>query len=221
MIKAILFDYNGTLFPDDDINEKAWKAVIDELSQGKINADEFYGAFIGVRNYPFVEEIFKKLGLPLEEDKIMYWAIRKETEYYQKFCRGLHRDMVAGAEELLNELKEKNIPTNMCTASLIENVDFYFDYMKLDRWFDRNLVVYDDGVSVDKKDMYLEGARRLGVDIRDCLVFDDSPVSIRKAAEAGCENIVIIKKPNNPDLPQIRQRISNFYEFDRDLLNQN
>ena len=220
MIKAVLFDYNGTLFPDDDINDRAWKAVINELSEGKINADEFYGAFIGMRNYPFVEEVFKMLDLPLEEDRIMYWAIRKETEYYHKICRGLHRDMIPGAKELLDELKEKKFPINMCTASLIENVDFYFDYLKLDRWFDKDLVVYDDGVSTDKKDMYLEGARRLGVDIRDCLIFDDSPVSIKKAAEAGCENIVIIKKPNNPDLPQIRQRISNFYEFDRDLLKQ-
>ena len=220
MIKAVLFDYNGTLFPDDDINDRAWKATINELSQGKINADEFYGAFIGMRNYPFVEEVFKMLGLPLEEDKIMYWAIRKETEYYHKICRSLNRDMIPGARELLDELKEKKIPINMCTASLIENVDFYFDYMKLDQWFDKDLVVYDDGVSVDKKDMYLEGARRLGVDISECLVFDDSPVSIRKAAEAGCKNIIVIRKPNNPDLPEIRQRISNFYEFDRNLLDQ-
>ena len=78
MIKAVLFDYNGTLFPDDDINDRAWKAVINELSEGKINADEFYGAFIGMRNYPFVEEVFKMLDLPLEEDRIMYWAIRAQ-----------------------------------------------------------------------------------------------------------------------------------------------
>ena len=40
----------------------------------------------------------------------------------------------------------------------------------------------------------------------------------RKAAEAGCKNILIIKKPNNPDLPQIRQKIRDFTEFDRSLL---
>ena len=126
--------------------------------------------------------------------------------------------MTAGAEELLDLLKEKQIPINMCTASLDVNVDFYFEFLHLERWFDRDKIVYDDGVSYDKKDMYLKGAERLGVDIKECLVFDDSPTSIRKAAEAGCENIVIIKKPNNPDLPQIRQKIRDFTEFDRSLL---
>ena len=31
-MKAVLFDYNGTLIDDDDINEEAWLATIAELS---------------------------------------------------------------------------------------------------------------------------------------------------------------------------------------------
>ena len=218
-MKAVLFDYNGTLFADDEINTRAWIATIEELSEGKIDAGGLYNSFIGTRNYPLVEEIFKHLDIPLDEDRIMYWALRKETQYYQKMCRESWKaEMVPGAEDLLNYLKEKQTPINMCTASLDTNVDFYFDFLKLDRWFDRDQVVYDDGISYDKKDMYLEGARRLNTDIKDILIFDDSPTSIRKAVEAGCENLVIIRKENNPDLPQIRQRIRDFTEFDYSLL---
>ncbi|MBQ1287628.1 MAG: HAD family phosphatase [Erysipelotrichaceae bacterium] len=219
MIKAVLFDYNGTLFADDDINDMAWKATIEELSQGKIDADKFYGEFIGTRNYPFVEKMFEILGMEHDEEKIMYWAKRKETKYYHEICRKLGRDkLMPGAEELLDELKEKKIPFTMCTASLDVNVDFYFEQLHLDRWFDKKTVVYDDGIMTDKKDMYLEGAKRQGVDIKDCLIFDDSPASIRNAALAGCENIIVIKKPNNPDLPQIKQRIKDFTELDREVL---
>lgn len=219
MIKAVLFDYNGTLFADDDINDMAWKAVINELSQGKIDAESFYGEFIGTRNYPFVEKMFEILGLPHNEEKIMYWAKRKETEYYHKICRSLNRNkLIPGAEELLEELKERKIPFTMCTASLDVNVDFYFEQLKLGQWFDKEKVVYDDGIMTDKRDMYLEGAKRLNVDIKDCLIFDDSPTSIRNGAKAGCKNIVVIKKENNPDIPEIRQRINDFYEFDRSIL---
>ena len=215
MIKAVLFDYNGTLFPDDDINTLAWKATIKELSQGKIDADAFYNSFIGTRNYPFVEAMFKRLNMPLDEEQIMYWSLRKETEYYQKICVEQGRTkMMPGSEKLLDHLKSKNIPINMCTASLDVNVDFYFKTVGLGRWFDRGRVIYDDGNCTDKKDMYRKGAESLGVDIQDCLIFDDSPTSIRNAAAAGCENIVVIKKENNPDIPQIRKRITNFNEFD-------
>ena len=219
MIKAVLFDYNGTLFADDDINDMAWKAVINELSQGKIDAESFYGELIGTRNYPFVEKMFEILGLPHDEEKIMYWAKRKETEYYHKICRSLNRNkLIPGAEELLEELKERKIPFTMCTASLDVNVDFYFEQLKLGQWFDKEKVVYDDGIMTNKRDMYLEGAKRLNVDIKDCLIFDDSPTSIRNGAKAGCKNIVVIKKENNPDIPEIRQRINDFYEFDRSIL---
>ena len=218
-MKAVLFDYNGTLFADDDINAEAWIATVNEISQGKIDAEKFYMDFIGVRNYPFVEAIFKELNLPLKEEEIMYWAKRKETEYYQKICRRQNRNqLMPGAKELLDYLKETKVPINLCTASLDVNVNFYFEYLKLDRWFDKNLVVYDDGVSYDKKDMYLEGAKRLNTNIQETLIFDDSPTSIRKAIEAGCENVVVIKKDNNPALPQIRQRIKDFTEFDYHLL---
>ncbi|MBQ6334663.1 MAG: HAD family phosphatase [Erysipelotrichaceae bacterium] len=218
-MKAVLFDYNGTLFQDDDLNAEAWIATVDELSQGKIDGKKFYNEFIGTRNYPFVEEVFRQLGLPLEEEKIMYWALRKETEYYQKLCKTSGRNkLTPGAEELLDYLKEKQIPINMCTASLLTNVNFYFENTPIGRWFDRDLVVYDDEICIDKKDMYLKGAARLGVEAKDCIIFDDSPASIRKAAEAGCENLIIIKKDNNPDIPQIRQRIEDFTELDYSLL---
>ena len=218
-MKAVLFDYNGTLIDDDDINDEAWIATINELSEGKLNAKDFYVDYIGVRNVPFVEAIFRELDLPYDEEKIMYWAKLKETKYYHTISRRKKRDhLKPGAEELLYYLKNQNYPINMCTASLDVNVDFYFDYLKLGRFFDRDLVVYDDGISYDKKDMYIEGARRLGVEVKDCLIFDDSPASIRKAVEAGCENLVVIKKENNPDLPQIRQRIKDFTGFDYDLL---
>ena len=70
-MKAVLFDYNGTLYSDDDINNEAWIATVNEISGGKINAEEFYIDYIGVRNYPFVEAVFKELGLPLDPEKII------------------------------------------------------------------------------------------------------------------------------------------------------
>ena len=219
-MKAVLFDYNGTLYADDDINMSGWIATIKELSQGKLDAESFYHEYMGVPNYYFVKAMFEELGLPLEEEKLQYWARRKETEYYQRFCREQKRDhLVAGAEELLDYLKEKEIPINLCTASLDTNVDFYFEYLKLDRWFDRDKVVYDDGICHNKKEMYLEGAKRLNTGIKDILIFDDSRTSILQAAEAGCENIVAIRKETTPDIPQIRQRIKDFTEFDYNLLN--
>ena len=218
-MKAVLFDYNGTLFEDDDINEEAWRRTYKEITGTEDGFQSLYQKYIGIRNDVFVESILRENGLPTDKEKIAWWSKRKETENYQKICLE-HKDrgMREGAEKLLDRLKEEGIPITMCTASIRENRDFYFSFLQLDRWFDIDKVVYDNGDYSDKAKMYLEGARRLGVDIADCLVIDDSAKSIQKAAEAGCRNIVVIRKENNPDLPQIRQRINGFEEFDYELL---
>ena len=214
---AILFDYNGTLFFDADINEWAWHQTIDEISGGTINFPELYKEYKGTKNQAFVEKIFDILNMPREEDKIVYWCNRKETEYYQKYCLAQGRNKMApGAEELLDYLKERQIPINMSTASLETNVDFYFRLLNLERWFDRNKVAYDEGFK-DKTDMYKASAQRIGTEVNKCLIFEDSPNSIIQAIEAGCEYLVAIKKEDTPDLPQIKQVINDFTELNYEI----
>lgn len=218
-MKAALFDYNGTLFFDSDINYIAWKQTIDELSNGTIDFEEVYKDYKSVRNFLFIEKIFEMLNLEHDEDKIMYWAKRKETKYYHTYCREHKRNELApGAEDFLDELKKNNVPINLCTASLKENIDFYFEYLKLDRWFDKNLIAYDDGTFYDKVHMYKACAERIGQDIGNCVVFEDSPTSIRQAIAAGCNNIVAIKREDTPDLPEIKLVIEDFRNIDIDIL---
>ena len=218
-MKAVLFDYNGTLFEDDDINKEAWRRTYLEIVGKEEGFLELYQDHKGLINEIFVESIFNANKIPADKEKIAWWSKRKETEHYQKICLE-HKDrgMRKGAEELLNYLKKADIPFTMCTASIRENRDFYFALLRLNRWFDIDKVVYDDGNYKNKGEMYLEGARRLGAELSECLVIDDSPGSILKAVEAGCENLVVIQKEDNPVLPQIRQKIADFNELDRFLL---
>ena len=40
--------------------------------------------------------------------------------------------------------------------------------------------------------MFLEAASRLGVDIKDCIIFEDSFTGVKCAKEIGCNKIVAI-----------------------------
>ncbi|MBQ6559900.1 MAG: GNAT family N-acetyltransferase [Erysipelotrichaceae bacterium] len=214
-IEAVLFDFNGTLFFDSDINRIAWKDTLEELSGGKLDFATFYMQCVGTRNQPLVEKAFEELGIPVDEEQVMYWAKRKETRYYQEYCRKYERNQLApGAIDFISYLKEKGIPYTMCTASLIENVEFYFSHLGLDKWFDINKVIYDDGIHINKKEMYLDGAAILEKPIRSCLVIDDSLQSIQGAIDAGCRQIIAIRNESTPDLPEIIQTVDDFSEID-------
>ena len=217
--EAVLFDYNGTLIFDGDINDWAWRQTINELSQEKLVFDEVYERFKGQRNEIFLENVFRELGLPLDKAEIHRWAVHKETAYYHSFSRRHQRNRLCpGAVELLDYLKENKIPFNLCTASLKENIDFYFDYVGLKKWFDIGKVAYDEGIFQNKTDMYRTCAQRINTDIAECLVIEDSPNSITEARAAGCRNFVAIRREDTPDIPEILQVITDFTEFNYDLL---
>ena len=220
-MRPILFDFNGTLFFDADINRIAWKQTLDELSDNSINFEEAYKQFGSVRNNIFVEAMLKQLGKEYTPEIISYWAKRKETEYYHNYCRQHNRNKLApGAEEFLDELIKNNVPINLCTASLQENVDFYFDYIGIGKWFSKNIIAYDTGEYADKVSMYQACAKNINQIIEDCIVFEDSPTSIKQAIKAGCKNIIAIKKENTPDLPEIKLIINDFNDITyNDLLN--
>ena len=215
MIKAAFFDFNGTLYFDADINKISWNKTIDRLSNGKIDFESFYPDNKAVMDYLCIKAAFKLLGEEKSDEEIEYWVQEKEKSYRQT-CIDLKRDMLsAGAKEVLDYLKDNNVPMILVTSSIKENVDFYFKNVQLGNWFDRNEVVHDTGEYNSKTQMYLKAAQIANVDIKDCVIFEDSPKSIREAIETGCNKIVKLRDEPFDNKPlQIRQEIADFTYLD-------
>lgn len=219
MIKGVLFDYNGTLYKDSAYNFDSWKQLVAEFSNNTIDFEPFYYKFKSVFNKYVIEDLFIKMNMPYTDELVSKWSRYKE-ELYRKICvDSKDNNLTKGAEKLFDYLISKNIPINICTASIIENVEFYYSFLKLDRWFDIKKCVYDDGTYIDKKQMYIDCAKKLNLDIKDCLVIEDSPLSIKLAIDAGCKNIVAIKRDDNPNYKEIKQIITNFEELDYNIFN--
>jgi len=214
MKTAVYFDFNGTLFLDHDINEMAWRETIKEIAGDQIDFDEFYKTAKAYMNYQIVTQAYNLINKPLVEEEIQHYAFKKE-EIYQGFCRKLKRNqLVPGAEDVLNYLQAHNIPVILCTSSINYNVDFYFENVNLSRWFKREETVNDTGDYSSKLEMYLECARRLNKDIKDGVIFEDSPKSIKEAIETGCPNLVAMKRKDTPTHPVIKQIIEDFTKLD-------
>ena len=77
---------------------------------------------------------------------------------------------------------------------------FFFEHLPLARWFDPDLVVYNDGSLPGKPapDLYLAAAARIGADIRACTVFEDATPGIEAARRAGARRIVGVASMQTP-----------------------
>ena len=214
MVKGVFFDFNGTLYFDQDINRITWKETIDAISNNSIDFDSFFTNYKAVMDYIVIEDAHKLINKPYTKQEIDYWVNYKEDRYRQYGIDHNRTVLPPGAKEVLDYLKSKNIPVILCTSSIIENVDFYYEYFNLSNWFNKNQTVYDTGEYNSKAQMYQQCAKRLNINIEEGIVFEDSSKSIMQAIEAGAKKIVAIKKDDTPTVPEIKQVIKDFTELD-------
>ena len=92
----------------------------------------------------------------------------------------------------LDRLLEEKIPFTIATASGKNKVRFFFEHLELERWFDPEQVVYNDGTLPGKPepDLYLKAAKRLAVSPEDCIIFEDSLSGIEAARRAGSRRVI-------------------------------
>lgn len=217
MIKAAIFDYNGTLFKDDDINAMCWHKTIMEINNNFENFDDFFKEYKGLKNSIILNEVAKRSNL--NKIDIQYWTERKE-ESYRNTCVELKRNkLTMGAEELFDYLKSKNIKMWLCTASIKSNVDFYYKHLNLSRWFLMEHTVYDTGEYKNKKEMYEASFKNINREPKEIVVFEDSPLAIKAVGELGCKNVFEIINNREPSKQSvIKQSIRDFTELDYSLI---
>jgi beta-phosphoglucomutase-like phosphatase (HAD superfamily) len=146
------------------------------------------------------EILIHLFGNKLTEVDIERYSLEKEYEY-QRMCTGLKDFYLAeGVVELFEKLSERDIPFVIATASGIENVEFYIKWLKLDRWFTREQIIYNDGSMRGKPfpDLFLKAMDVLKIDSKDIIIFEDS-VSGIKAAEAAAAGRIVIVDSNAGD----------------------
>lgn len=217
--KAVIFDFNGTLFFDNDKHVLAWNEISKLIRGHGISDHELHEKFNGTPN---AQNIQYMMNGKAANDEVNKYSLLKE-EYYRKFCiadqKSFH--LVAGATAYFDKLKELSIPFTIASASIKENIDFFIESFKLDSWINVDNIVYDDGNYENKVKMFQEAALRLGYDVKDILVFEDSFSGIKNAYQAGIDKIVVIapkeKELEYQNLPGVIKVIQDFREFD-DLL---
>ena len=218
-MEAVIFDFNGTLLLDDEINMIAWK----KYSKRKFNYDlseEEYLKYNGTPGEIWIEGITK--GKITGEEAI---KCREEKEQqYRDELREADIDLIKGAKNFFEELKKNKIPYTIATSSNKLNVELYFEKFGLSQWFDFDKITFTDGTFKGKPnpDVYLIAAEKLGVDIKKCIVFEDTKNGVKSAYTAGATVIGMTSgKPSDEvwKYEKVVDVINDFTEVNIDKLN--
>jgi HAD superfamily hydrolase (TIGR01509 family) len=182
---GIIFDFNGVLWWDSPLIVQGWQRSARMLRGREFTPEELSQIVYGRNNGGTLEYLVgHKLGI--EEIRRM---IDERESYYRNLCleQGGNFRLSPGAVELLEDLREREIPRTIATASEKTNVDFFVRELNLERWFDPQKIVYDDLIRPGKPapDCYLAAAAVLELEPSCCVVIEDSLSGIRAARAAG------------------------------------
>lgn len=195
-IKAVIFDFNGTLFNDTHFHDTSWKEFASRYGKN-LSPEELDKNIHGFTNREIFTYVFQK---SLDENELYRFYEEKE-EIYRSICRANPAKCVLtkGAEDFFNFLSEKNVTRTIATASYLPNVEMYFNMFQLEQWFQLDQVIYDSGNFRGKPhpDMFLAAADKLQVHITDCMIIEDSEGGIRAARNAKAGIIIAAEFDGN------------------------
>jgi HAD superfamily hydrolase (TIGR01509 family) len=188
--QGIIFDLNGVLFSDSDLQEKSWQVVARKLRGREMTSEEFA---LHMHGRPNAYVLSYLAGRDIKGPELADWIEVKES-LFRSLCLETPNRMTlsAGAEDLLESLRLAGTPRTIATSSGITNVKFFIEHLHLERWFDVAKLVYDDGVRPGKPapDMYLAAARNIGLDPSRCVVVEDAVSGVEAAHAAKIGYIV-------------------------------
>ncbi|WP_298866029.1 HAD family phosphatase [uncultured Microbacterium sp.] len=210
---GVLFDLDGVLTPTAEVHMRAWKAVFDaELARWGVTepyTDADYFAYVdGKKRYDGVASLLRSRNIeipwgevtdPPEADTICGVGNRKNAA----FAAALRSEGIApypGSLAVLEALRDAEVPMGVVSSS--KNAEEVLASAGIRDFF--RIVV--DGVVAEREhlaskpapDMFLAGARMLGVDPAAAVAVEDAVAGVGSAASAGYATVVGVDRGAGP-----------------------
>ncbi len=188
MLKGAIFDHDGLMFDTEKIWQANWKLVADEMN---ITLPE-----------EFKKEICGSSGQHMLDVIQKYYHVEDGTSIRDRVRQGVfddeakHIDMKEGLLDILEMFQRHGVKMAVASSSQKEMIVRNLKNANVEDYF--AVVVSGQEVKHGKPapDIFLLAAERLGLDAKDCYVFEDAYNGVQAGVASLAKTIMI------PDLVQ-------------------
>jgi beta-phosphoglucomutase len=187
LIKACIFDLDGVIVDTAHYHYMAWRRLANELGFDLSIADN--EKLKGVSRMHSLEIILNLGGVSLSDHDKEVLANKKNSWFVDYLERMAPDEIFPGVKPLLNELRRRGIKVALASSS--KNAKTVIQLLHIQNEFD---VIVDGTMTVNSKpdpEIFLLAAKKLGLDPKDCLVFEDAEAGVEAALAAGMRCIGI------------------------------
>ena len=198
MIKAIIFDLDGTLIQTEILKAHSYGKALEQLSENSVQEKQVVESFkelVGLSRKEVTKKLIEQYG-----DYIVRNHIKSENKSLSELLierrLNIYHNMLSDPEilpkyscryniKLLKTAREKGFKTGLATMSHCEQVKKVLKIIELEDHFD--CIITRDEVNNAKPDpeIYLNMLEKLKVDRKEAIIIEDSVSGIKAALAAG------------------------------------
>ena len=184
-IQACLFDLDGVLVDTAKYHFLAWKRLADEL--GFTFTEQDNERLKGVSRMASLDILLEIGNIELDNDTKLALAEKKNNWYVDYISNMDESEILPGALELLKDLRANDIKVALGSAS--KNAMLILNNTKMISYFDAIIDGTKTASAKPDPEVFLLGAKELGVEPGHCIVFEDAEAGIEAATRAGMRSV--------------------------------
>ena len=193
-IKAIISDLDGVIINSETEHFLSFQKMLTGdygIHYTKKMDQEFLGT-TDVHIFTLLKKRYPQISGPMSR------LIKRRTDYFIEIFKKRIKSL-PGVVDFFKEIQNQGILLALGTSASKSVMEFALTTLNLKNYF--KVMVCADDVTRGKPapDIYLEAARRLGVNPADCLVIEDSLNGVKAAKSAGMKCVAV---PCGPTLSQ-------------------
>jgi HAD superfamily hydrolase (TIGR01509 family) len=196
LTEAVVFDLDGVLLQSEEV----WDAVREHYvrERGGRYDDDVQRAMMGMSAPEWSRFLHEEAGVPDDMDEINSEVVRRMLAAYRR-----ELPLLPGAVATVQRIADA-FPLGLASSSNREVFEEVLELAGLAACFRATVSSEEVERGKPAPDVYLEAARRLGVDPTRCAAVEDSHAGIRSAKSAGMRVVAIPNAAYPPDEEAVR-----------------
>ncbi len=188
---AVIFDLDGVLVDSEAVWDEVRKRFVEE--QGGNWHDGAQRDMMGMSSVEWSRYVRDRLGVEMDPEEISREVADGVADVYREKL-----PLLPGAVEAVRSLATE-WPLGLASSSNRHVIDLVLELARISDDFQVTVSSEEVGAGKPAPDVYLEAAKRLGVDPAACVAIEDSTNGIRSARAA---KMAVIAVPNQDFPPE-------------------
>ncbi len=198
MLKAIIFDLDGTLVDSLPYHHESWRIFFKNNNIEENDFSEIIKEYKGGGTLELMTSVF---GDIYTRDELKKMSGDKEVIFRDIYKSKIYP--IEGLNTFLDNLKENNILLSIGSNAIRKNVLMTIEELGITNYF--SSIICGDEVSRGKPDpeMYIKTLSNLKVNKNECIIFEDSIEGIEAARNADIKVIGVTSSQSSEKLKSV------------------